>query len=210
VLTTTGPTPDDVSRYSGSRPDHPWFSEGTPLICSIANIIRRKRQDILIRALPLVREEIHEARLVLVGRFDDQEYLNSLRALAEELAVSEQTSFAGYAPVPFPFLFGCQVFVHAAESEGGGRVILEALACGAPVIAADSPGGNSFSLDGGRVGLLVPPGDPAAFAAAIVKLLRDDRLRAEMIDRGKERAAAFTPEKVAGAYLRLAQELSPR
>ena len=86
------------------------------------------------------------------------------------------------------------------------------MACGVPVVATDAPGGISFVLDRGRCGLLVPPGDPELLASAIARALCDGDLRRTLTTRGRDRAALFTPRRVAEAYLALADECwrSPR
>ncbi len=209
VLQTTGPSPLELEDSAGEVPDHPWFAETerVPIICSVANIIPRKRQDTLIRALPLIREEVGSVRLVLVGRFDDQEFLAKLTALTVTLEVDQDVWFAGYKDRPLSFMRASNVFAHSAESEAGGMVLLEALAAGVPTVAADAGGGATYALDNGSAGLLVPPNEPVEMASAIVKMLRDDGLRERLVARGRERSAHFAPRRVAEAYHSLAQEL---
>ena len=207
VLPDRGPDTKRLEERT-RRPDHPWFdqSEHNPLVCAVGNIIRRKGQDVLIRAVALVRRELPQVRLVLVGRFDDKAYVSELKRLVAELDMESHVWFAGYQPEPLPFIAHSNVFGHAARSEALGMVLIEAMACGVPAVATDSPGGVSFVLDDGRAGLLVPPDDQVAMAGAITRLLSDRDLRKTLIARGRDRAEMFTPSAVARAYAALAQE----
>ena len=79
--------------------------------------------------------------------------------------------------------------------------LLEAMTCGLPVVSTDCPAGPAYLLEQGVSGLLVPVDDPDAMAQAVIKIARDDDLRASLIERGRVRAAAFIPSAVASRYL---------
>ena len=209
-LRAPGPDPAEIEGLASARPDHPWFAAGRAhrLICSVANIIPRKGQDTLVTALPLVRAREGDVRLVLVGRFDDESYLVRLRAMAADLGVSDHVAFVGYQPDPLPFIAHADVFALASVTEGMGVVLVEAMACGVPVVATDCPSGPSFVLEDGAAGRLVPVRAPQAMADAIVELLRDRGLRERLVLRGRHRAAYFSPQRVAHEYLALAQSLT--
>ncbi len=206
VLPAVGPDPDALARVP--RPDHPWYdpSDPTPVLCSVANVVPRKGQADLIEALPLVRAAIGDVRLVLVGRFDDEGFLAQLRARATALGISEHVSFVGYRADALPYIAHATVLAHASWTEGCPTVLLEAMACGTPVVATDCPGGASYVLDGGRCGVLVPVRNPAALARALVDVLRDPTLRGALVDAGRHRANDFAPRAVAQAYRALAQQ----
>ena len=211
-LRAPGPDPAEIERLASARPDHPWFAAGRPhrLICCVANIIPRKGQDTLVAALPLVRKREGDVRLVLVGRFDDEDYLARLRAMAQELGVSDHVAFVGYRPDSLSFIAHADVFALASVSEGMGIVLVEALACGVPVVATDCPSGPSFVLEAGAAGRLVPMRAPQAMADAIVELVQDRGMREQLVRRGRQRAAYFSPQRVAHDYLALARTLTTR
>jgi glycosyltransferase involved in cell wall biosynthesis len=209
VLPSTGPDLDEVRQLKGEVANHDWYrGPARPrLICSVANIIERKGQDTLIRALPLVRERAGDVRLVLVGRFDDAAYVMRLKEMARTLQVGNYVSFAGYVENRLPFIAGADVFALASRSEGLPMVLLEAMACGVPVVSTDCPGeGPSFALEDGRAGLLVPVGDVPALALAILRVLSESPLRDSLVAKGHERVRDFTPQRVAEAYLAVARD----
>jgi len=199
----------ELRRLAGAVADHPWYSEvpAPRIVCCVANVLPRKGQDTLVRALPRVREAVGDVRLVLIGRFDDAAYAQRLEQLASELGVRDHVALLGYREEPLPFVARSDVFALASRSEGFGMAMVEAMACGVPVVAADCPTGPAYVLDGGRAGLLVRPDDPAAMAEAISRVLREPDLAGRLASRGRERAALFSPSNVARAYLRLAEEV---
>jgi glycosyltransferase involved in cell wall biosynthesis len=207
VVPEVGPDPDAIAARSQELPDHPWFRDADTraLICNVANVVPRKGQDTLVEALPLVREALGDVRLVLVGRFDDPEFVARLKQSAERLGVREHVSLVGYCANALPYIAHAQVFAHGSWTEGCPIVLAEAMACGTPVVAADSPGGASYVLDGGRCGILVPLRNAAEMARGLISVLRDSELRNTLITQGRRRASHFSPRAVAEAYRALAQ-----
>jgi glycosyltransferase involved in cell wall biosynthesis len=210
VLPNPGPEPEQIAEAACAEITHPWFSEAARprIICSVANIIPRKGQETLIESLPQIRKQAGDVRLILVGRRDNAEYAARLERRSMELDVEEHVWFAGYRANPLSFVAKSDVFALASISEGSPLVLVEAMACGIPIVATDSPGGSSFLLDGGGAGLLVPVHDAGAMASAITRVLLDPRLRAELVACGRERANRFTPLEVAREYLALCEAVT--
>lgn len=212
VLPDPGRSPGVIERLAREPVDHPWYERrvGEPprLICSVANVIPRKGQRTLVEALPRVRDRVGDVRLVLVGRRDNPEYAGRLEERADALGVGEAVDLVGFRANPVPWMAGADVFALASFNEGCPRVLSEAMACGVPVVAADCPSGPSFITDGGRAGLLVPPGDAEATAGEIVRVLTDAPLRRSLVERGLERSRAFSPRAIARRYLAVARECS--
>ena len=207
VIPPAGPDPAALEALCAPVPDHPWYHDAArpTLLCSVANLVPRKGQETLVEALPSIREAAGDVRLVLVGRPDDERFVAHLHARAAELGVGDHVWLAGYRENPFPFLARSDLFVFASHTEGFGTVITEAQACGVPVVACDCPGGVAEAVEQGQSGLLVPLQRPDSMAEAVVRVLRDSELRGQLIARGRERAHATTPRRVAEAHLTLAE-----
>jgi phosphatidyl-myo-inositol dimannoside synthase len=158
-----------------------------PVVVCVSRLVRRKGQDTLIRAWPLVRAEVSDAVLLLVG---DGPYAGRLRRLADRLGVSNAVRFTG--PVPWPELPGyydtadvfampCRTRRAGLDVEGLGIVYLEASATGLPVIGGDSGGAPDAILEG-ESGYVVT--DVASTAARIVELLTDPARARAMGEKG--------------------------
>ncbi|MGW0962414.1 glycosyltransferase family 4 protein [Streptomyces gelaticus] len=162
---------------------------GERVILCVARLVPRKGQDTLIRALPLIRDEVPDAVLVVVGKGPDEARLRKLAARHAEGAVR----FAGgvsHADTP-PYYAAADVFAMPCrtrraglEAEGLGIVFLEAAASGLPVVVGDSGGAPDTVLDG-RTGRVVDGTDPAAVAEALTGILLDPD-RAAMGAAGRE------------------------
>jgi glycosyltransferase involved in cell wall biosynthesis len=100
------------------------------------------------------------------------------------------------------------VFVHPARFEPFGIVYTEALALGLPIVATACPGGPVDVLDHGEFGRLVPTGEPAALADAIVEISEDRELRRTLAERGPGRAGAYAPAAIARQMVRLADKVA--
>ena len=124
---------------------------------------------------------------------------DALLALARELGVADRVILAGFQSDPTPFYQTANLFALSSDYEGFGNVLVEAMACGTPVVSTDCPSGPSEILEGGKYGRLVPVGDVDAMAQALAQTL-DAPPPAEPL---KARAASFHPAKAAKAYLDL-------
>jgi glycosyltransferase involved in cell wall biosynthesis len=164
----------DHDRY---RPD-PAAREGSPLVVFVGRIEWYKRLDVLLRALALVRRDGVDARLVIAGT---GEALPRVRALVESLGLTASVDAPGFVDEAdkVRLLQRAHVVVQPSEKEGWGLTVIEANACGTPVVAAAVPGLQDSVRDG-ETGLLVPPRDERALATALVRLLGDPDLRARL------------------------------
>jgi glycosyltransferase involved in cell wall biosynthesis len=181
--------------------DHPWFAPGEPpVILAAGRLHPQKDFATLIRAFARLRAE-RPARLVILGADSsgDSAYVADLKALPARFGVAKDVDLAGFAPNPHAYMSRAAAFVLSSVHEGLGIVLIEALACGTPVVSTDCPSGPREILDHGRFGPLVPVGDDAALAAAIGSAL-DDPLPAELL---RSRAEMFTVERAVDRYLDL-------
>jgi len=150
---------------------------------AVGRVVPVKAYPIFLQAAKLVFNEIPHAHLVIVG---DGPQLEELVRLADEQQIANRVHFLGARKDVPEILRGLDVFVLSSESEGLSNTILEAMASDRPVIAT-AVGGNPELVVDGETGLLVPPNDPPAMAAAILKLLRDPESRRQMGGRGRQR-----------------------
>jgi glycosyltransferase involved in cell wall biosynthesis len=180
---------------------------GAPVAAIVGRLVEWKGQEVAIRALHLLRGSHPELRLLVVGEAPpgSAAYAERLRRVAAELGVAERVVFAGFAPHPAELLAAADVLVHASTSpEPFGRVLLEAMALARPVVAT-AAGGAPEVVEDGVTGVLAPPGDAAALAGALRRLLDDPAAAARMGRAGRERLRAeFSLEahvrRVQGVY----------
>ena len=159
----------DVERFCPS----PGRRAGPLRVGMLANFIPYKGQCLAIEAFARVASSC-ESELVLWGRGGP--YSEACRRRARDLGVSERVRFPGQAEDPAGALRDLDVLVSASTEEGFSNSILEAMATGLPVVAT-AVGGTPEQLEGGRTGLVVPPGDPDALAEGMRRLLTDAALR---------------------------------
>jgi glycosyltransferase involved in cell wall biosynthesis len=183
------------------------IADAAPVVACAARLFRGKGQDVLIRALPAVRKEFPDLRLLIIGRDDLQamrtSFTEELTTLARELGVSDHVIFTGHRTDMAALMAACDVFALPSMEEPFGLVYLEAMAMKKPVIALDS-GGASEVVEHGRSGLLSAVGDEEALASNLRTLLRDADLRVRMGEYGRrEVEARFTPQRMAADTARM-------
>lgn len=168
--------------------DDPAFSDGVPVVLAVGRLERVKGAEYLLRAIAKVAETT-PVRCVLVGDGRQKGYLV---ALAKHLGISDRVFFAGSQANPFTFMRRATLLALSSLSEGMPNVLLEAMACGCPVVATDIEGGVTREvLEDGACGLIVPRADADALAEAISALLGDAELRSRLSREGKRRARDF-------------------
>lgn len=112
--------------------------------------------------------KVRPARLVILGEGPDHE---RLLGVARSLQIGHLVDFAGFQTNPFAYMARAAAFVLASLYEGLPNVLIQAMACGTPVVSTDCPSGPSEILEDGKWGELVPVGDWRALAAAILRTL---------------------------------------
>lgn len=167
-----------------------------PLLVACGRLTAQKAFHDAIDALAQVRRSL-PAHLWIIGRGELREALEQRAAAA---GVSDAVRFLGFQANPFKYMAAADLFVLSSEFEGFGNVIVEAMACGTPVVATDCPHGPGEIISDGENGLLVPVADPAALAAAITRALTDAQLRQRLASQGRARAQAFHAEAIAAQY----------
>jgi glycosyltransferase involved in cell wall biosynthesis len=174
----------------------------TDYILACGRLTAAKDYPTLLRACAMARDRGLQLPLLILG---DGELRDELHGLARELDLSGLVHFLGHCDNPFPFMRRARFLVQASAWEGFGLVLLEAMALGVPIIATDCPSGPAEVLDHGRYGLLVPPGQPAALADAMVELAHSPARREHLASRAHERAEQLSLRNMALHYARLLQ-----
>jgi glycosyltransferase involved in cell wall biosynthesis len=175
--------------------DHPWAALGAPpLVLAVGRLAEVKDFPTLLRAFACVRA-VRPARLVILGEGRERE---ALEALAAGLGLGPDVLLMpGYDPNPLRWMARAAVLVSSSRWEGMPGVLIEAMAAGCPVVATDCPGGSAEILEHGRLGRLVPVGDDAAMAAAILATLAAAPDREAL----RARAGIFGAERAVEGYL---------
>jgi len=205
VAALAGLQPDSVAQLHNPIPKRPaptqaalsgaesvWPLPRGKRILTVGNLKDDKNHALLLESFRLLQNP--STCLMIVGQGEREP---SLRRHAEILGIADRVVFAGFHPDPTPFYLTADLFVLSSDYEGFGNVIVEALACGLPVVSTNCPSGPAEILDGGRCGRLTPVGDAAALARAMQEALAEP-WDAEAL---KVRAADFLPERAALAYL---------
>lgn len=156
--------PDNLDALCQAPPPHAWLAnKQTSVILGIGRLLANKDFANLIHAFANAAPTT-DARLIIFGQGEEQQ---NLTQLITELGLEERITLAGQIDNVFSALHAADLFVLPSRSEAFGNVIVEALACGCPVISTDC-GGPREILDNGNLGTLVPPNDPDAMARAII------------------------------------------
>jgi glycosyltransferase involved in cell wall biosynthesis len=159
-------------------------------VAVVGSISRQRGQDVLVEALPSLRERVPDVRVLMVGdphpRPADRAYRGELAERAGRLGVAEQVVWTGAVERIADVYAAADAVVNPTRRESFGRVAAEALLAGRPVVST-RVGGVPEVLRDGVDGLLVEPDSPDALAAAVVRVLTDPDLAARLVDAGAER-----------------------
>ena len=174
---------------------HPWFEAGAPpVVLAVGRLTPAKDYPTLLRAFAKARQR-HPARLLILG---EGELRADLWRLTQALGITDSVAMPGYEPNPFAYMRRARVFVLSSRYEGLPNALIQAMACGCPVVSTDCPSGPREILNGGRYGALVPVGDVDALADAIVRGLEEQLPTAP-----DEWLQQFEEGHIVGQYLRV-------
>lgn len=195
-----GGLPASADRVGALRAAH----SGKFLVGQIAAYeFAHKGQDVLLDAASRLRAEHPDVEVVFVGAGRDEGPLRARAAALTNVAVEGWTDHVG------DYLGAFDLFVLPSIHEGLGSILLDAMEFGLPIVASDVDGIPDVVEDGVN-GLLVPPGDADALAAAIGTLRDDPALRRAIAARNRAKAAVLDAAHMAARYLRVYSELNPR
>lgn len=148
---------------------HPWIDDGRPYIVAVGRLHRQKNYEGLIDALALARRDGRSDLRLLVLGAAPPERRAALEGRARALGLAGAVRFDGEVANPFPLVSRSAAYVLPSLWEGASNSLLEALACGVPVVASRTAGNAAEVLADGRYGALSDPADPADLARAIVR-----------------------------------------
>jgi glycosyltransferase involved in cell wall biosynthesis len=177
---------------------HPFFEdERAQIVISVGRLVEAKRFDRLLRTFSLVKEKRDRVYLIILGEGGLRKELENLSL---ELRVDKRTDFVGFQSNPYAWMHKADIFVLSSDFEGFPNVILEAMACGTPVISTDCPSGPNEIIVNGQNGVLVPTEDEKALAGAVLRLLKNEPLRRTLSEEAKRRVETFRIEKILPQY----------
>lgn len=185
-----------VSSYGATR----------PYVLFVSTLWPYKNCEGLLRAWAIARSALADRQLVIVGR-GDADYVAGLRSLAAELGIMADVLFVGGIPLEdtVPFYQAADMLVYPSLNETFGLPILEAMACGCPVVTSDI---SSMPEVAGGAAILSNPKEPASIAAAIIDAVGEGR--DQLRDKGIRRASDFTWSAMAAATLDVYREVADR
>ena len=191
----------EVLRKAEAPSGHAWLdAPGRPVILAAGRLVEEKGFCTLLSAFAMLLTR-RRARLIVLGQGSQ---LSALLSQAEELGIREHVDFPGFVANPYSFMARADLFVLSSRVEGLPTVLVEAMACGCPVVSTDCPFGPAEVLEGGRLGELVPVGDARALADAMDRALNTspsgDLLRARAgffgVDRAVDRYEALLLDRL--------------
>jgi glycosyltransferase involved in cell wall biosynthesis len=171
---------------------------------SVGALVPHKDHATLLRAAALLREPCPALHWVIAG---DGPLRSELERLLDDLGVRSHVHLLGHIADPVRVVADADVFVMSSREEGLGTSVLDAMARGIPV-ASTSAGGLPEMLKDGA-GLLVRPGDPAALAEAVARLVADPGLRETLVRCARTAVQAFSAERMAGALRSVYRSCAP-
>jgi glycosyltransferase involved in cell wall biosynthesis len=176
--------------------EHSWFDDDIPILINVGSLVEPKAQEYLIKALCVVRQHI-ECRLVFLG---EGKRKKELCMVAKSHGVRDDILFLGFQKNPFKFLKKSTVFVLSSRREGFPNALLEAMACGVPVISTRCRSGPEEIITDGVDGVLVPVEDHVRMAEAILGLLKDNCKRNSLVANARKTILRYDVSKTIAHY----------
>lgn len=156
------------------------------LVAVVGSLRRRKAQDDAIRAVKIAEKMIPDMKLLLIGE-GDRGFRDSLKQLASKMGISSKVIFTGYRDDVPKILPHCKVLLMLSLDESFGRVTIEAMAAGIPVVGTNS-GATREIVQDGVTGYLTSPRNPSEVAEKLVELYQHPDVAKELGDNGKRTA----------------------
>lgn len=185
-------------RLKEAEPEHEWFDKTKyHLIVANARMVPEKRHDVLIKAFEIVEKAIPESRLMILGN-------GPLRKQIEEMvpqSLKDKIAFMGFQNNPYYYMYHASVFALTSDYEGFPNVVIEALACGLPVVTTNCKTGPREIIENGKDGYVVERGDYNAMADALVEVLSNEGKRTYLSQNAINKAKQYNVAKIAKDYI---------
>jgi glycosyltransferase involved in cell wall biosynthesis len=186
---------DKILKLAQAHERYPWLpNKSRPMILASGRLTKQKDFPTLIRAFALLRKRL-DASLVIMG---EGELRPQIEHLITEHDLQEHVLLPGFVENPFSVMNQADLFVLSSAWEGLPNVLIQAMACGTPVVSTDCPSGPAEILEDGKWGRLVPVGNVDALAQAMI-----DTLTEKEHPDVASRAAFFSVERAVDGYLSL-------
>lgn len=193
---------DTLREDAEAAVDHPWLtSPDVTVVLGVGRLVPDKDFSTLLEAVARASRTDPSLRLVVLGKGPRRE---ALQRLAVDLEVDDRLSLPGYVANPYAYMRRADVFALSSRREGLPTALIEAMACGCPVVSTDCRSGPREVLAGGAYGPLVPVGEADALAAGILDVLRDP----PSTERLRERADDYSVEAVLDEYVGFIEDLA--
>jgi phosphatidylinositol alpha-mannosyltransferase len=182
----------DTQQFCLDAPQRKEFADGKINILFVGRLEQRKGLGYLLSACAKIKNSLHNSRLIIVG--PGTVLRHRYEKLVEDMGLTDNVVFVGFVPSDELPSYYRSADIFCAPATGGesfGIVLLEAMACGKPVVATDIQGYASV-LANGEEGLLVPPRDEKSLAHALLSLLNDKNLRLKMGAKGRTEAEKYS------------------
>lgn len=185
-------------RIKKAEPEHEWFDKTKySLIVANARMVPEKRHDVLIKAFEIVEKIIPEARLMILGDGPLREQIEKMVSQS----LKDKIAFMGFQSNPYYYMYHANVFTLTSDYEGFPNVVIEALACGLPVVTTDCKTGPREIIENGKDGYVVERGDYSAVAYALIEILSNRERRVIFSRNAIEKAKHYNVEKIAKDYI---------
>jgi N-acetylgalactosamine-N,N'-diacetylbacillosaminyl-diphospho-undecaprenol 4-alpha-N-acetylgalactosaminyltransferase len=189
---------DEIKSKRIEEIENQWLKNNIFLtIITVGRLEKPKNQELLITAFKMVAEKIPNSRLIIIG---EGNLRNELKILVSRFRIDDKVEFTGYRQNPFAYMARADLFTLSSDTEGFGNVIIEAMACGCPVISTDCPSGPGEIITSGENGILTEPANMEDLSKAMIKLLQNNTIREKMIKNAYKRAEDFSLNKILKQY----------
>ena len=200
------PNPVDIASVGKMSKKEPSMALPGDYLLHVGRLnVNQKAHDILLNAFKKLHSFHPDLKLILVGDGPDKE---QIEAIIKNMNLAESVIPAGWQENIFAFMARAKALVLCSRHEGWPNVLVEAMACGCPVIATDCQTGPREILGNSKYGLLVPVDDPEALAHSVEKLLTDKSRRTHFQAQSRLRAQEFDLEQIGPKYVRLLQSIA--
>ncbi len=192
--------PKNLDFLTAAHVAHPWIADkNCPVIISVGRLVKVKDYPTLIQAFSLAKK-LTNCRLIILGEGPER---NALQTLINQLGLQNDIDLPGFVENPFAWMAKCDLFVLSSLYEGLPTVLIEAMACGTPVVSTNCISGPAEILENGKYGDLIPLGDVNLLAAALVENVNHPKANSKI----KERANDFSVNNAADAYIELIKKV---